>query len=438
MLFRSNEIQLILHKREESLNNAIKTFNSWKAVANFFKELLSSMCQAKKMILNDVNELKGIKAKYEILSQLRQIDINDPLSEKLTEIYIEMQGVLKNANHRPIDDLVEAIQINLNKIDHIVKKKLSTISEDGSMSAKDNQKTMATYNSSVITRRTYSTNVDYRKDIDFKQDNIKEKFLSSKEPYSPTYSQRMYDNMEFTNLVERQNEAGSLSKKSKFVNNNIVDYKRGNYNQTTFNIDLKSTNDIEKRNMLNKEATNSKKTVNLNKNKVMTRRNLEIGRKKLISFTDFNVNTKPMEEALNLLAEETKTCNVCSYATEYLLILKCCGMICKNCLKERLSNADSRILLNPDEASKRQVSMCVCPIHKTTIKAKILQTIFGSKEIEKLSIEAVKREKRQKKLEAGKKIVDSNLCQYCKKFINDDGNSIQICQIHKVCNYCYL
>ena len=240
----TNEIQLILHKREESLNNAIKTFNSWKAVANFFKELLSSMCQAKKMILNDVNELKGIKAKYEILSQLRQIDINDPLSEKLTEIYIEMQGVLKNINRRPIDDLVEAIQINLNKIDHIVKQKLSINSEDGSMSAKNNQETMATYNSSVITRRTFSTNVNYRKDIDFKQDNVKDKFLSPKESYSPTYSQRMHDNMEFTNLVERQNDIGSSSRRSKFDINNMVDYKKGDYVELSFLNDVITGNEV--------------------------------------------------------------------------------------------------------------------------------------------------------------------------------------------------
>ena len=122
---------------------------------------------------------------------------------------------------------------------------------------------------------------------------------------------------------------------------------------------------------------------------------------------------------------------ICKRKSQFALLFKCCGKICIECFKRRLIGSEPRILLNSFETENKQTSMCACPIHKQEISIKLLKEILGTNQLEKLSIEALKRQKKK-----NKDIKYPTVCVDCKKTTNDDNTMINVCGKHKICQFC--
>lgn len=157
----------------------------------------------------------------------------------------------------------------------------------------------------------------------------------------------------------------------------------------------------------------------------------------LLEISNLKFDNKPMIEAMNILAEESKCCIACKKENQYCVILPCCGKVCISCIRKQLIGTDPRIFINALECDKKQISMCVCPIHKIHLPIPVLKQIFNQKEIEQMSISAIKREKKEK-VKLIEKIKYPTICIDCKKAMNDDMNSVAVCFKHKICRSCYM
>eukprot|EP00826_Nyctotherus_ovalis_P062027 TRINITY_DN889_c0_g3_i2.p1 TRINITY_DN889_c0_g3~~TRINITY_DN889_c0_g3_i2.p1 ORF type:complete len:237 (-),score=77.41 TRINITY_DN889_c0_g3_i2:155-865(-) len=170
--------------------------------------------------------------------------------------------------------------------------------------------------------------------------------------------------------------------------------------------------------------------------KLISRQNIDMQRGRVMCLTNLNFNSKPVMEALNILAEESKACAFCSDEGVATVTLKCCGKVCVRCMRKKLIDAEPRIVLNAFEAEKRQTSVCVCPVHRTTVGTELLLATFTHREVERASIEALKRERKEKK-NGVRDINNPSLCIDCKEVIEDDLNTMRVCAAHKVCRACY-
>jgi len=142
----------------------------------------------------------------------------------------------------------------------------------------------------------------------------------------------------------------------------------------------------------------------------------------------------PLAEALELLSLENKYCTLCNESNSSIVTIECCGKMCAKCAKERLMKYSKDIIMNVFEAENKQGAMCACPIHKKRLKIELLQQIFSPKELEILSIRALKRQSKNMM----KGISHPSICGRCKGAMNDHSGSVSICNKHKMCEFCYM
>jgi hypothetical protein len=400
----TEELQTLISKKETAVRSAIRIFNSWKDIVNHIKTLLSSISRAKTMILNDEKELNDIKSKCKDFSRLSQIDTNDPGSEKWAITFVEIQAIISSNTQSPTTNLIELIQTNIKKLKQAL---------DNSNERKN----------AVHQRVTTAGNSAER--IPSKNFIEKRKYSESKEKYLDFNNEAL-----IKEVTAGKNCKLELSRRTP----ECKDYSKLHINargQSTKALKLTSSsnalvNEIFTKTVVDQNARHIPQT------KLVPRPNIDPQKRRVMCLTNFNFTSKHVMEALSILTEETKSCSVCNERNHSMIALRCCGKMCVKCLRKKLIESEPRILLNVFESEKKQSSICACPIHKTIITIEQLLSLFTHKEIERISIEALKRERKVKNGTA-----KPSLCIDCKEVIEDDIEAMRVCAKHKVCKGCY-
>lgn len=453
----TEELQALILKKEAKIKGAIKTFNSWKDIANYLKILLSSLTRAKSMILNDEKELNEIKAKCKDFSRLSQIDTNDPNSENWAITFVEIQAIIGSTTGSATEGILELIKDNLKKLKQVLDDKVY-LDESNLTEGKNGiqQKIAATgrsvdraFDKNLGDKRKYSDNKGlHRKHFDYHNEPSKNEGefrydFPKKIPECKDHTKHVGNNMKLLkNEFDKQTHKRNHDKefKSNCQKERVWQFNQEKAIQSNQRIQLNrfvsSSNTINEIFTKNSSDQNAALVQPVSGAKLISRQNTDAQRGRMMCVSNFNFNSKPVMEALNILAEESKNCNICNEETNSSLILKCCGRICARCLRKSLMEVEPLILLNAFEAEKKQSSMCVCPIHKITVTAEQLLNVLTQKELEILSIGALNRERRAKKSSL-RDINNPNLCIDCKEIMEDDLNSIRVCCKHKICRECY-
>lgn len=423
----AEELQTLIQRKDDSVKAAIKTFNSWKEVANLFKHLLFSMTRVKGMIFNDERELKEMKAKCLEFSKLTQIDTNDPHSEKYAVTFVEIQAIIGNTTPSATTALIDSIQTNLKRVRQMLEGKTTVDLAEGSTKGK----------------------VDQTKKLCY--DNI---LASGKTADESTGSQKRGPELAHNRInPNKDHKHFRIASDCKRYPEHIISLKNAiQDNKKECNFASERTSPTRRRVLLVREEPkngNVKEQVTQNdpKDKISLKPQLKLGgrmtrngdvrKTKAFSLTEFEFNSKPVLEALNILAEGSKVCAVCGNEGGNSVLAKCCGRLCVRCMRKRLIGGCPGILVNAFEAEKKQEAMCVCPVHKASVPAEVLLKVFSPKELEKLSIEALKRERKEKKsIRKGMKY--PVLCVDCKGVMNDDIKTVKICSEHKICSSCFM
>lgn len=412
----TDELRALIAKKENAFKTAVKTFNSWKEIASFLKNLLSSMTRVKTTILNDEKELKEMKSKCHEFSKLVQIDTNDPHSESYAITFVEIQAIIGNTTPSPTASLIQNIQSNFKKLKELLEKERDE-------KDKMNQAKIDCYNG-LLGRLASGKTMDSSKNP-FKTGVGKEqkhvRILSDCKDYNKGVNERIVLCKDADKEVLRFG-----SEKNSPIRRRLQLIKEGQ--PDNFNV---------------KDPSNPLTERKLPKNHIRPTanalRNREVKRNKTFSLTAFEFNSefnsKPLLEAINILAEQTKNCSICNQENNSI-ILKCCGRVCIRCIRKKLIGSGTSILLNAFESEKKQDAMCACPIHESIIEVELLQKIFSPKELEKLAIGALKRERKERKV-IRKDIKNPILCIDCKGVMNDDTKAVKICSSHKICSTCF-
>jgi len=406
------EFNTLIAKKESSLKAAIKTFNSWKEIASLLKNLLSFMTRVKTIILNDEKELREMKMKCSEFSKLVQIDTNDPRSEEYAVTFVEIQAIISNTASSLTETLISSIQTNFKKLRQALESNV-----EGELSEKNK--------------------VDLTKKACY--NDILECLASGKTMDENEYSKKLDRQLE---LYKEQKYARVVSDSKKYLNTPLMNRKKKDIQHFASGRDSSvkyrtNRNEQQKRTNLKEQLlihTDHSSSKNQLKQEGRPARNGERRKAKAFSLTGFEFNSKAFMEALHILAEESKTCSICKEENDSIL-LKCCGRVCMQCIRERLIENDRSVLVNTFEAERKQDAMCVCPVHKVIIEADLLRKIFSAKELERYSIEALKRERKEKK---NKKIKNPILCIDCNKVVNDDTKTVKVCSLHKICSTCFV
>jgi len=156
------------------------------------------------------------------------------------------------------------------------------------------------------------------------------------------------------------------------------------------------------------------------------------------SLATLKLDLKNIPKSASELASIDKFCKECHKYTKSALILKCRCVYCIECLPKIIFKRNEKLLLNTFEAqSKKQEAMCVCPQHNAPISLNLLTKLFGEHYLEKMSLEALKRQLKECTM---KNLKFPNLCIDCKILIRDDRNpkeGLKFCQKHKICLNCF-
>lgn len=139
------------------------------------------------------------------------------------------------------------------------------------------------------------------------------------------------------------------------------------------------------------------------------------------------------KEHKNYTHSVKESCLSCKQYTSHLLKLSCCGKICTACLKKRIIEKEPKVILNAFEAERKQKGMFVCPTHNVPLSFELLQGLFGPRELARLSVDAVRR---QKKMGTSRKVKQPTVCAECGGVMRDDGRAAKVCALHKMCGDC--
>jgi hypothetical protein len=152
---------------------------------------------------------------------------------------------------------------------------------------------------------------------------------------------------------------------------------------------------------------------------------------------DISNSSKSEEDYVSELVGAEKMCELCHTFNRYTLILSRRCSICLKCLKESLLKGSNNTLSNTFEAHKKKhKSMYACPNHGTPIEAKVLEAICGEEEVERASIEAMKRQL-QECIQT--KLFYPIICMCCKNLIKNETDKysvVSLCTKHKLCYIC--
>ena len=415
------DLQSLIARKDYILKYSIETFNTWKEMANLFKCLLESMSRVRPMILNDEKELSEIKTKCTEFSKQERIDTTSPQSGKLAIMFLEIQAILRSSSESSTLTLIESVRSNLRKVEKLISNTENNLDSskksiyDSIISVAENNKIS---DSKILFKHTERTPKNLRLS-NLTKDSLRNQggFLS----HARNSEINLY---KFKNIKLNETFKDDGTDLHKLLSKAIIEGE-----------DLIKQNKIQmSRNIAQIKAKSYKVPQNLDK---CNSRNGNKEKIKTYANNAFKQKLKNINEEKKISDIEINHCSACRRTGTSIVRAKCCGKICLNCLKQRIINHDPRIFLNSFEADKRQLSMCVCPIHKSPIDTKLLQFIFNSNEIERISIDAIKREKKEKK-ERIKKIQYPTICMTCKRTINDDSKNILICSKHKICSDCSL
>ena len=117
-----------------------------------------------------------------------------------------------------------------------------------------------------------------------------------------------------------------------------------------------------------------------------------------------------------------------------MLVLDCLCILCRNCIKLELLANDKNLMANTFEVGRKKEAVCICPVHNWRVSPKQLQAVFSNEELERYSVEAIKRQ-----LKEGKKVKNKwpNICVQCKGVMNDIlKDYMKSCYRHKICRTC--
>eukprot|EP00826_Nyctotherus_ovalis_P062748 TRINITY_DN9132_c0_g1_i1.p1 TRINITY_DN9132_c0_g1~~TRINITY_DN9132_c0_g1_i1.p1 ORF type:complete len:435 (-),score=123.09 TRINITY_DN9132_c0_g1_i1:204-1508(-) len=423
----AEELHALIQRKDDSVKAAIKTFNSWKEIASLLKHLLLSMTRVKTMILNDEKELKDMKAKCLEFSKLTQIDTNDPHSGKYAVTFVEIQAIIGNTTPSATTTLIDSIQTNLKRMRQVLEgRKTLDLAEANTKGKVDETKKLC-YDNILASGKTMDESTGSQKKGLELMHNIINPNKDQKHVRVASDCKRYPEHIiSLKNPMQNgKKECNFASERTSPAKRRLVlvreEPKNGNIKEQLTQNDPKDKISLKPQLKLAGRMT----------------RNGDVRKTKAFSLTEFEFNSKPVIEALNILAEGSKVCSVCSEEGGDSVLVKCCGRVCVRCMRKRVIGGCPGIVVNAFEAEKKQEAMCMCPVHKVSVAAELLQKIFSPKELERLSIEALKRERKEKK-SIRKGIKYPVLCVDCKGVMNDDIKAVKICSEHKICSSCFM
>jgi flagellar biosynthesis chaperone FliJ len=381
----ADQLKTLITEREECLKSTVATFKSWRDIDEFLDGLRSAMKKMHTVIANEEKEIQSIKRKFRELEFIKEINTNDPKSERSLVAYVESQSIITNPSTQ-LTTAVDNVTVYLNKMEKFISNRLS--------------KKWLTDKSSSTERRVETQSKE-------RPPRPKERALSKKSSDRNVYR---FESKPFTEALAILAEEGrSIKRKDSVPLKNV-----GNF------LDIKPIPEIP-------ELSNElKKSPNLHKrDKGVV---LDSAEKKK------QLNSQECKENVDGIANQVteKRCSICKKSEVLMVKLKCCGEVCPKCLKRRILECEPKVILNPFEAEKRQVAMCVCSIHKSALSFTLLQILFSTKELENFSIEALRRQKKNRRVK------HPNICGDCKGVMKDNIKAVSVCSKHKICEYCNM
>jgi len=363
----TEKLRGIIAIKEQALKDTLITYNSWKEIDQFLNNLNSTIKKMQLVIFTEEKEIQNLKLKFQELAMSREINTSDPRLKKQVDAYMETKLVVASPSDQ-LNQRVESINTYLSKLKKFLLNRLDNKwlpSRNGKLTDRSlGNKIVAKHHSDKSARNKFNS-----KAIDEALALIatEDKPFLQRKPSCPSTRNGFMFN---TKAVE---EARKLLE---------MDYK----GKEKYKIIEKLDYDIEK---------------------------------------DGLTDSREQVETTESLTK--RKCSLCP-DTKELIHLDCCGDICVKCIKTQILKEDPRVLINPYEAEGKQNFMCACPVHKVSIGVEVLQQVFEAKELEKLSIEALKR---QQRVSINRKIKHPNICVNCKNVVQNED-------IYKECQKCYM
>jgi len=155
---------------------------------------------------------------------------------------------------------------------------------------------------------------------------------------------------------------------------------------------------------------------------------------KLVPVSSVNLDFNNIANSAKELAVAEKFCASCKQFTQYAIILECFCVICLDCLQKNTKARNPDLLDNVFEAARDQCAgMCSCPKHKIPINMSILSKVFGYSNIEKASIEALKR---QINFNTEQNTINYVVCYECKEVITSVNKSVEVITSNRKLRMC--
>eukprot|EP00826_Nyctotherus_ovalis_P055196 TRINITY_DN7315_c0_g1_i17.p1 TRINITY_DN7315_c0_g1~~TRINITY_DN7315_c0_g1_i17.p1 ORF type:complete len:393 (-),score=121.75 TRINITY_DN7315_c0_g1_i17:188-1366(-) len=381
----AEQLKGIIGEREERLKAIVTTFNSWRDIDGFLDGLRTAMKRMRVVIASEEKDIQNMRRKFRDLEFLREINTSDPKAERSLVAYVESQSIVSNPSMQ-LANAIENVTVYLNKMEKFISDRL-------------NKKWLP--DKLAVTERRLETQSKER------PPRPKERAVSKRASDRNLYR---FESKPFTEALAILAEEGRAIKRKDSVPLKNV----GNFHDVKPIPEVPELQNELKRSPKRSEAQDRGKRLNSS------------DQKKPQHLHDLKENV----DAIPSLAKE-KRCNICSKASP-LLNLKCCGEICPKCFKKQILEHEPKVILTPFEAEKRQVAMCVCPVHKAVLSFALLSWLFGPKELESLSVEALKRQKKSKRVK------HPSVCGDCKGVMKDNVKAVKVCPKHKICEYCNM
>eukprot|EP00826_Nyctotherus_ovalis_P016660 TRINITY_DN14833_c0_g3_i8.p2 TRINITY_DN14833_c0_g3~~TRINITY_DN14833_c0_g3_i8.p2 ORF type:complete len:178 (+),score=46.15 TRINITY_DN14833_c0_g3_i8:578-1111(+) len=153
-----------------------------------------------------------------------------------------------------------------------------------------------------------------------------------------------------------------------------------------------------------------------------------------LALKDYRFTSKDKEELEELLLDVPKLCVKCRKVRKEMLVLDCLCILCRTCMKLELLAKDKSVISSTFESGRKKEATCTCSVHNWRISPKQLQAVYSPEELERYSIEAMRRQVRE-----GKKLKNRwpNICIECKGVISDlSKDNAEACYRHKLCRTC--
>lgn len=376
----SEKLKEVVAAKERALKTTLESYNVWKDIDHFLNGLRSAIKKMQVAIFTEEKTIQNLKLKLQELAMIREINTSDVKAKKQAVVFLESKAAVSGSPEE-LTQLTDSINAYLNKLKKFVSGRLNGKWQPSRNGKQTERRPELPLESKTVAKHRSDKSVNAKFNSKAFNDALALIAAEAKpHPHrKPTYPFKRNEDMFNTKAVIEARKLLEMNDKE-MEKHQIIE---------KLDCDI---SDLDKENKL-----------------------------------DASFDSKELVRTMESLTK--RKCSFCLDSKD-LVHLDCCGEVCAKCIKRQMREKEPRILLTAYEAEKLQTFVCACPVHSTGLGVEVLQQIFDPRELEKLSIEALKR---QQQVSARRKMKCPNICVECKCVVQND-----MLREGKKCRKCYM